>query len=106
MDNKKTLALTMACLLNTTRDTTLGKLLDFCLAAKVEASHSGKTPFAFAEELLAKPESFADWISEVIDSDNIYTRDEMMSLSSMDLKDVEDFMQMLFEELDAIAING
>ena len=106
MDNKKVLALTMACLLYTTRDTTLGKLLDFCLAAKVEARRSGKTPLAFAEELLDKPEIFADWIGEVIDSDDVYTRDEMMALSGMDLKDVEEFMQMLFEELNEIAIDG
>ena len=46
----------MACLLCTTPETTLRKLLNFCLAAKVEAK-SGKTPLTFAEELLDHPEN-------------------------------------------------
>ena len=56
MDNKQLLAYTMACLLSTTPETTLGKLLNFCLAAKIEPQNSGKTVLNFAEDLLEHPE--------------------------------------------------
>lgn len=92
MENRQLLTQTMACLLCTTPETTLGKLLNFCLAAKVEAEN-GKTPLTFAEELLDHPESLDNWISDVIDSDDDYSTDEMVALSDMRLKDPQRFME-------------
>lgn len=104
MENKQLLAQTMACLLCTTPETTLGKLLNFCLAAKVEAKNSHKTPLAFAEELLDHPEKLSNWISDVIDSDDDYSIDEMVAVSEMRLKDPHQFMELLFEELEEVKI--
>ena len=106
MEKKQLLAETMAFLLCTTPETTLGKLLNFCLAAKVESRNSGKTPLAFAEELLAHPEKLASWISEVIDSDGEYSVDEMVALSEMRLKDPQQFMGLLLNELKALDTQG
>ncbi|MGV2829626.1 hypothetical protein [Myxosarcina sp. GI1(2024)] len=105
MENRQLLAQTMACLLCTTPETTLGKLLNFCLAAKVEATNSHKTPLAFAEELLDHPEKLSNWISDIIDSDDDYSTDKMVAVSEMRLKNPQKFMELLFEELQAVRIN-
>ena len=80
MDNKQLLAHTMACLLSTTPETTLGKLLNFCLASKIEPEHSGKTVLNFAEDLLEHPDKLSQWIKDAIDSDDDYSVDEMVAL--------------------------
>ena len=104
MDNKQLLAHTMACLLSTTPETTLGKLLNFCLAAKIEPDNSGKTVLNFAEDLLEHPEKLSQWISDAIDSDDDYSVDEMVAYSEMHLKNPDKFMNLLFEELNAVNI--
>ncbi len=106
MEKQQLLAQTMAFLLCTTPETTIGKLLNFCLAAKVESKHSGKTPLVFAEELLEHPEKLASWISEVIDSDDQYSVDEMVALSEMRLKDPQKFMDLLLEEFKTLDTQG
>ena len=104
MDNKQLLAHTMACLLSTTPETTLGKLLNFCLAAKIEPDNSGKTVLNFAEDLLEHPELLSQWISDAIDSDDDYSVDEMVAYSEMHLDNPNKFMNSLFEELNAVNI--
>ena len=106
MEKSQLLAQTMAFLMCTTPETTLGKLLNFCLATKVESENSGKTPLAFAEELLQHPEKLASWISEVIDSDDDYTVDEMVALSEMHLKQPEKFMERLLQEVEGLDTQG
>ena len=44
MQKQQLLTQTMAFLLCTTPETTLGKLLGLCLASKVDAENSGKSP--------------------------------------------------------------
>ena len=90
----------------TTPETTLGKLLNFCLATKVDSKNSGKTPLAFAEELLQHPEKLAHWISEVIDSDNNYSVDEISAIAEIPLKQPQKFMDQLLEEVKALDTQG
>ena len=97
---------TMAFLLCTTPETTVGKLLNFCLAAKIESDNSGKTPLEFAEELLNNPESFPDWKSDVIDSDNNYSVDEMVAVSELPLKHPKDFMDKVLQEIKDFDTQG
>ncbi len=106
MEKEQLLAQTMAFLLCTTPETTLGKLLGLCLAAKVDAQNSGKSPLQFAEELLQHPETLSQWISDVIDSDNQYSVDEMVALSEMNLKDPENFMKKLLAEMTVLDTQG
>ena len=106
MEKEQLLAQTMAFLLCTTPETTLGKLLGLCLAAKVDAQNSGKGPLEFAQELLEQPETISQWISEVVDSDNQYSVDEMVALSEMNLKDPEKFMKKLLEEMTVLDTQG
>lgn len=104
-DKTVTLAQTMAFLLATTRETAIGRLLNFCLASKVISANSGRTPLEFAEELLASPELLAEWLTEVVHSDERYTRDEMVALLEMKVEDTEAFMVELFKELRAVGID-
>ncbi|MEL6578643.1 MAG: hypothetical protein AAFQ14_02735 [Cyanobacteria bacterium J06621_12] len=103
MDNKQLLAQTMACLLSTTPETTLGKLLNFCLAAKIEPENSGVI-LNFAENLLEHPEKLCQWISQAIDSDDDYSVDEMIAYTEMRIDNPDQFMDRLFEELDGVNI--
>ena len=103
MDNKQLLAQTMACLLSTTPETRLGKLLNFCLAAKIEPKNSGEI-LSFAEDLLEHPDKLSQWISKAIDSDDDYSVDEMVAYAEMHLDNPNKFMNRLFEELDAVNI--
>ena len=106
MEKQQLLAQTMAFLMCTTPETTLGKLLNFCLATKVDSKNSGKTPLAFAEELLQHPEKLAHWISEVIDSDNNYSVDEISAIAEIPLKQPQKFMDQLLEEVKALDTQG
>lgn len=106
MEKKQLLTQTMAFLLCTTPETTLGKLLGLCLASKVDAENSGKGPLQFAEELLQHPETISTWISEVVDSDDKYSVDEMVALSEMNLKDPDKFMEALLDEIKVLDTQG
>ncbi|MEL6128309.1 MAG: hypothetical protein AAFX51_00540 [Cyanobacteria bacterium J06636_28] len=106
MQKQQLLTQTMAFLLCTTPETTLGKLLGLCLASKVDAENSGKSPLEFAEELLQYPEKVTTWISEVVDSDDRYSVDEMVALSEMNLKDPEKFMKALLDEMTVLDTQG
>ncbi|NET38783.1 MAG: hypothetical protein F6K19_43520 [Cyanothece sp. SIO1E1] len=106
MEKEQLLAQTMAFLMCTTPETTLGKLLNFCLATKVEAENSGKTPLAFAEDLLQHPEKLTNWISDVVNSDDNYSVDEMVALSEIPLKEPKKFMAQLLEEVKALDTQG
>mgnify|MGYP001800644522 CR=1 FL=1 len=106
MEKEQLLAQTMAFLLCTTPETTLGKLLGLCLAAKVDAENSGKSPLEFAQELLQHPEKVSSWISDVVDSDNQYSVDEMVALSEMNLKDPKKFMKALLDEMTTLDTQG
>lgn len=101
-DRKQLLAQTMALLMSTTPETTLGRFLNFCLATKVETAIAHKTPFELAEELMEHPEKLTSWISEAIDSDDNYTVDEMVALSDMHIQNPHKFMDELWGELERI----
>ena len=106
MQKEQLLTQTMAFLLCTTPETTLGKLLGLCLAAKVDAENSGKSPLEFAEELLQHPETISTWISDVVDSDDRYSVEEMVALSEMNLKDPEEFIKKLLNEMKVLDTQG
>ncbi|MGK7888896.1 MAG: hypothetical protein AB4042_06135 [Leptolyngbyaceae cyanobacterium] len=105
-DKKQILAQTMAFLMCTTPDTMVGKLLNFCLATKVDAQKSGKTPLEFAEDLLEHPEKLTSWVSEVIDSDDEYSVEEMLAVSEIPLDNSQKFMEYLLAEVTDLDTQG
>ncbi|NEQ98697.1 MAG: hypothetical protein F6K30_18585 [Cyanothece sp. SIO2G6] len=105
-EQKRLLAQTMAFLMCTTPETMVGKLLNFCLATKVDAQKSSKTPLEFAEDLLDHPEKLASWVSEVIDSDDQYSVEEMLAVSEIPLDNSQKFMDYLLAEVGDLDTQG
>ncbi len=105
-EKQRLLAQTLAMLMSTTPDTKLGKLMNFCLAAKVDPKIAGKTPFEIAKELIESPDIVSSWVSRVINSDGDYTGDKILALSAMHLEDPQEFMDALWAELDALDVRG
>ena len=97
--NQEALAQAIAVLLSTTPDTTLGKLLSFCLAAKFEGDVMAKT-----KELLDNPNKLPYWTMDVIGSDSKYTSEEWKALGDMKLTDMEDFINKLQQEIKSLQI--
>jgi len=105
-DKKRLLAQTMAFLMCTPSESMVGRLLNFCLATKVDAQKSGKTPLQFAEDLLEHPEKLAGWISEVINSDDQYSVEEMLAVSEIPLDNSQKFMEFLLAEVTDLDTQG
>ncbi|MEM6592854.1 MAG: hypothetical protein AAF651_13460 [Cyanobacteria bacterium P01_C01_bin.73] len=103
-EHTRVLAETMALLMSTTPETSLGKLLNFCLATKIDVAIAGKTPLEMAQALIHHPETISSWINDAVDSDNDYTIEEMVALADMGLGDAEQFMAELWAELDKINV--
>ncbi|MEM8809589.1 MAG: hypothetical protein AAGF01_26500 [Cyanobacteria bacterium P01_G01_bin.38] len=76
------------------------------MAAKVDPDNSHKTALEFAQELLQHPETLSGWMTEVIDSDDKYSVDEMVAVSDMHLKDPEKFMKQLLTDLKTFDTQG
>jgi hypothetical protein len=55
---------------------------------------------------LQHPEKLSSWISDVIDSDDAYTVDEMVALSEMSLNDPQEFMENLLAEIKILDTQG
>lgn len=105
MDKTQLLAQTMAFLMCTTPDTSLGKLLNFCLATKVIAGEDNKTSLELAEALLEDPDTLLDWLAEVIESDNNYSQTELRAVLDLPLKtegNNQAFMVGVLAELEGL----
>lgn len=106
MTKRELVIQTMACLLCTTPDTTIGKIFNFCLAAKVDSDNSGKTSLEFVEELFANPKNFEQWLSDVIDSDDDYSVDEMIAMHDLPLKNPSTFINTFLQAIDDFDTQG
>ncbi len=106
MTKRELIIQTMACLLCTTPDTTIGKIFNFCLAAKVDSDNSGKTALEFVEELFAHPENFEKWLSDIIDSDDDYSVDEMIAMQELPLRTPSEFINKFLEKIENFDTQG
>ena len=103
-DNQQILEDTMTLLMSVTPETTLGKLLNLCLAAKADKSIS-KSAREFAQELLKDPSKINYWTMDVIGSDANYTEQEWKALSEMKLEEYDDFATDLQSELKSLDLD-
>ncbi|MEM8642796.1 MAG: hypothetical protein AAGG51_28850 [Cyanobacteria bacterium P01_G01_bin.54] len=108
MEKQQLLAQTMAVLMCTTPDTKVGKLLNFCLATKVVAENSGKTPLEFAQDLLQHPDTITDWLAEVVESDDDYSVDEMLAINELPRRPAQAkaYMVAVLAELETLDMQG
>ncbi|WP_204106801.1 MULTISPECIES: hypothetical protein [Spirulina sp. CCY15215] len=101
---KQVLAQTMSFLMSIRPESNLGKLLNFCLATKVESEPTGKTAYEMACDLLEHPNILSDFIQEAMESDGEYTPEEYVALSELPTQNPEEFMQKILGELDKIEL--
>ena len=104
VDKKKILEDTMTLLMSVTPDTSLGKLLNLCLAAKADPNIS-KSAREFAVELLEDPSKIYSWTMDVIGSDANYTDGEWQALNEMKLDDTEAFVADFQSELESLDLD-
>lgn len=97
--NQAAVVTTISVLLSTTPEEPLGKLLNFCLASKLEGDVEAK-----AKELFKEPEKLAYWIHEVMASDDQHTTKEWLALGDMELNDVEEFIDALMKDIESIKL--
>ena len=105
-EKQRLLAQTLAMLLSTTPDTMLGKLMHFCLVAKLDVEGKDETPFEVAKSLMESPDSLNRWATEVINKDGHYTADKILALSTIHLEDPQQFMDALQAELKTLDVKG
>ena len=80
----------------------LEKLLKFCLATKITGKNPGKTAEEMARKLMEKPSNLAYWTQDVMKIDYTYTSEEWEALGNMQLTDIDQFMNQLWQELESL----
>jgi hypothetical protein len=101
---KEILAQTMSFLMSIRPESNLGKLLNFCLATKVEPKQTGKTAYDLAYYLLEHPDRLSNFIQEAMESDGEYTQEEYLAMGEIPTRDPDAFMQKIFVELEEIEL--
>ena len=99
---KYLLAKNMAFLMLVSSNSNLGKLLKFCLATKITGENPGKTAEEMARKLIEEPSSLAYWTQDVMRIDDNYTSEEWEALGNMKLKDIDQFINQLWQELESL----
>ncbi|NEQ36738.1 MAG: hypothetical protein F6K40_10795 [Okeania sp. SIO3I5] len=100
--HKYLLAKNMAFLMLVSPDTNLAKLLKFCLATKVTGENPGQIAEEMARKLMEKPSNFAYWTQDVMRIDDEYTTEEWEVVGHMELTNIEEFMNQLWQELESL----
>ncbi|MDY6784105.1 MAG: hypothetical protein SW833_16420 [Cyanobacteriota bacterium] len=98
------LAQNMAFLLAIPPNSHLAKLLSFCLAAKVRDKTSGTEMLKLTYDLMENPDSLPYWTQEIMGHDLDYTREEWQALGEMGIKNAEEFMAAVRQELENLKL--
>ena len=99
---KHTLAQNMAFLLSIPPDSNLAKLLKFCLVTNIQNESSHRKPLDIALALIEKPSNLNYWTPQVMALDRQFTEEEWKALGEMDIKNAEEFINNLWQELEKI----
>lgn len=102
--NKNSLAQTMAFLLLISPESNLAKLLKLCLVTKYNGENLGQTALEKSQELIKKPLELPYWIQEVIQSDEKITPEEWQAFGEMNLRQTQEFIEILWEELNNLKL--
>ena len=102
--NKFILAQNMAFLISIPPESNLAKLLSFCLATKVRKNTTGIEILKLTSELMENPSNLPYWTQDVMGLDLDYSSEEWKALGEMGIKDAEDFMATLSQELENLSL--
>ncbi len=104
--SKSVLAQYMAFLISVPPQSNLAKLLKFCLATKLDSESLDKDALKISQLFIENPEDLPYWIQDVISSDRQYTSEELAAFADMKLKDTEDFIRTLWQELENLDLSN
>jgi len=102
--DKFVLAQNMAFLIAIPPESNLAKLLSFCLATKVRKNMTGTEILKITCELMQNPSNLPYWTQDVMGLDLDYTSEEWKKLGEMGIKDAEEFMATLSQELENLSL--
>lgn len=102
--DKFVLAQNMAFLISIPPESNLAKLLSFCLATKVRKNTTGIEILKLTSELMENPSNLPYWTQDVMGLDLDYSSEEWKALGEMGIKDAEDFMATLSQELENLSL--
>lgn len=98
--DKFVLAQNMAFLIAIPPESNLAKLLSFCLTTRTRSNLSGIELIKITCELMENPSNIAYWTQEVMGLDLDYSSEEWKSLGEMGIRNSEEFMAKVWEELN------
>ena len=102
--DKFVLAQNMAFLISIPPESNLAKLLSFCLATKVRKNTTGLEILKLTSELMETPSNLPYWTQDVMGLDLDDSSEEWKALGEMGIKDAEDFMATLSQELENLSL--
>ena len=100
--DKFTLAQTMAFLISIPPESNLAKLLTFCLTVKAREKTQGLDLLKLTYDLMENPSNLAYWTQDVMGQDLDYTSEEWKALGAMGIKNSDEFMAILSQELEIL----
>lgn len=98
--DKFILAQNMAFLISIPPKSNLAKLLAFCLATKAKENTTGTKILEMTYELMKNPSQLPYWTQDIMGHDLDYTTEEWKALGEMGIKDANEFMCILLQELE------
>lgn len=94
------LAQNLAFLIAVPPDSNLAKLLRFCLTIKMRENLSGAKLLQLIYELMQNPANLPYWTQDIMGHNFDYTAKEWQALGELEIKDAEEFMKALSQELE------
>ncbi|MEH1897631.1 hypothetical protein CDG77_29870 [Nostoc sp. 'Peltigera membranacea cyanobiont' 213] len=102
--DKFVLAQNMAFLISIPPESNLAKLLAFCLTTKAGKNTPGTKILEMTYDLIENPSKLPYWTQDIMGQDLDYTTEEWKALANMGIKDANDFMATLWQELENLSL--
>lgn len=102
--DKFVLAQNMAFLISIPPQSNLAKLLSFCLATKARENTTGTKILEMTYELMENPSKLPYWTQDIMGQDLDYTTEEWQALGEMGVKNADEFMSMVWQELENLKL--
>lgn len=100
--DKFVLAQNMAFLISIPPESNLAKLLAFCLSTKARENTKATKILEMTYELMEDPSKLPYWTQDIMGHDFDYTTSEWKALGEMGIKDANEFMAILWQELQSL----
>ena len=97
--DKFALVQNIAFLISIPPQSNLAKLLAFCLTTKTRKNPTSTKVLEMTYDLMENPSNLAYWTQDIMGQELDYTTEEWEALGEMGIKDANEFMSTLWQEL-------